>query len=105
MAVLAAFVILNVFLDLDAFAQVAYIKKLRVLHSEVLENVAPLEAGECRLHLCLVSEDHPGLRVLAMLQVLLEDIMLLQWHFLVANWAHVVIEAVVNVGTIRVHQA
>jgi len=105
MTVLTTFVIFNVFLDLNSFMQITHIEVLWVFHIKILENISPFEASERRLHLRLVSNNHPGLSILAVLEVFLEDCMLLKGHLFIAHWAHVVIETVIDISTVRVHQA
>ena len=57
MAILA-FLRLNKLLRLDAFVYISDVKIFRVLHIQVLYDVAPLETSEGRLHLGLVSHYH-----------------------------------------------
>ena len=104
-AVFAALVIFYVFLGLHPLMQVAHIEVLRVLHVEVFEDVAPLEAGESWLAFALVCQNHPRLSFFTVLEVSLEDVVFFERHFLVANRAHVVVVAVINVSSIWIHQA
>ena len=72
---------------------------------QVAHHVTPLQACESRLALRLVSEHEPRVCVFAVLQVLLEHVVLLNRHLFVADRAHVVIIAVVDVCFVLVVEA
>lgn len=57
MAILA-FLRLNKLLRLHALVYISDVKIFRILHIQVLHDVAPLEASEGRLHLGLISHYH-----------------------------------------------
>ena len=103
--ILSLLVWLVVLLLLDALIELTHVQVIRVFCCQVAHHVTPLQACESRLALRLVSEHEPRVCVFAVLQVLLEHVVLLNRHLFVADRAHVVIIAVVDVCFVLVVEA
>ena len=101
-AILSFLVWLGILLDLHTLEELSHVEILRVFHREIAHDVAPLEAGKGWLTFRLVSEQEPPISVFTMLQVLLEHSVFFYGHLFVANWAHVMVVAMIDVCFIRV---
>ena len=91
----------NVLFHLHSFVQVPHIQELGIFHCQILHHVLPLQADKSGVHVALICHNQP-IHNIFVLQVSFVHIMLLFWHFLKPNWAHIVVVAVVNICFVRV---